>query len=390
MRPARRHSLVLNLLLPDRSPRLRKPERREESLLLAIARYCLLLALFVLAAPADSHAQSKIKLGTLLPEGTSQVNRLRAMGQQWTTQTHNAITLTVYPGTQGSEKQLVQKMRANSLQAATLSVGGLSEIDPAVGAIQKIPLLYHSLDEMEYVRTKLQPDMEARLAAKGFIVLFWADAGWVHILAKQPYMRPDDFKKGKIYVTADDAQEVKLINDLGFRAVPLEWTDVFIQLKSGGIDTVPMTPYLAEASQFDTVAQYLLKINYVALVGATVITKTAWDALTPEQQAILRKTGADTARDVQAHSRAEADEAITAMKNRSKLTVEDVSPALEDEWRKFCEGVYPKIRNTMIPADVFDKAIAFVAEYRAQNKSVQPTSTAKPGAAKADPKKGSK
>jgi TRAP-type C4-dicarboxylate transport system substrate-binding protein len=339
--------------------------------------------------PALSSAQTKIKLGTILPEGTSQVKSLRAMGQQWRDQTHNAITLTVYPGTQGSEKQLVQKMRANTLQAATLSVGGLSEIDPAIGAIQKIPLLYHTLDEMEYVRTKLQPDMESRLATKGFIVLFWADAGWVNILSKRPYMHPDEFKKGKIFVTADDANEISLINSLGFHAVPLEWTDVYIQLQGNGIDTVPMTPFYAEASQLDTVAKHLLKINYVALVGATVITKSAWDALTPEQQNILRKTGTGTAAEIQARSRAEADEAITAMIKRSKLEVHEVSPALEDEWRKFCETVYPKMKNTMVPADVFDKAVALVAEYRAQHKSAQQGAPSfKPDAAKVDAGKG--
>jgi TRAP-type C4-dicarboxylate transport system substrate-binding protein len=359
---------------------IRHSERKTVSFFLLVRANRFLIAAFILfLISASSHAQTKIKLGTLLPEGTSQVKSLRAMGQQWKDQTHNAITLTVYPGTQGSEKQLVQKMRANTLQAATLSVGGLSEIDPSVGAIQKIPLLYHSLDEMEYVRAKLQPDMESRLAAKGFIVLFWADAGWVHILSKQPYMHPDDFKKGKIFVTADDANEISLINSLGFHAVPLEWTDVFIQLQGNGIDTVPMTPFYAEASQLDTVAKYLLKINYVALVGATVITKSAWDSLTPDQQAILRKTGADAAKEIQSRSRAEADEAIAAMKQRSKLNVEEVSPALEDEWRKFCETVYPKMKNTMVPADVFDKAVALVAEYRSQNHSQHPSSASPKG-----------
>lgn len=342
-------------------------------------RFSLPFALLALAVlPVASFAQTKIKLGTLLPEGTSQVKTLRAMGQQWKDQTRGAITLTVYPGTQGSEKQLVQKMRANTLQAATLSVGGLSQIDPSVGALQKIPLLYHSLDEMEYVRAKLQPDMEARLEAKGFMVLGWSDAGWVYILSKQPYMHPNDFKAGKIFVTADDHDEVNLVNSLGFRAVPLEWTDVFIQLQGNGIDAVPMTPFYAEASQLDTVAKHLLKINYVALVGATVVTKAAWDALTPDQQAILRKTGADASREIQTRSRAEAGEAVAAMKQRSNLDVEEVSPALEDEWRKFCETVYPKMKNTMVPADVFDKTVDLVAEYRAH----------KPASSKADPRKG--
>jgi TRAP-type C4-dicarboxylate transport system substrate-binding protein len=332
-----------------------------------------LWAILALAlVPSASPGQSKIKLGTLLPDGTSQVNSLKAMGQQWKEQSRNAISLTIYAGgSMGSEQDLISKMRIGQLQAATISVGGLSAIDPYVGAIQKIPLLFHSLDEMEYVRSKLESDMNSRLEAKGFVVLFWSDAGWVHIMSTKPYLRPDDFKKGKIFVTSDDHNEIELVNRLGFTAVPLEWSSTLTSLQTGMIDT-------AEASQLDTVAKHLLKVNYVTLVGATVITKRAWDVLTPEQRDMLKKTGAVAAKEIQARSRAEADEAITAMKKRSNLQVHEVSPALEDEWRKFCEAVYPKIRGGMVPADVFDKAVALVAEYRSQSKP----------AASSDPKKG--
>ena len=69
----------------------------------------------------------------------------------------------------GGEEDVVRRMRAGQLQAATLSAAGLSSIDPAVGAIEKIPLLYHSLNEMEFVCSKMQTDLEQRLEQKGFV-----------------------------------------------------------------------------------------------------------------------------------------------------------------------------------------------------------------------------
>jgi len=258
------------------------------------------------------------------------------------------------------------------LQAATLSVAGLSEIDPAVGAIQKIPLLYHSSDEMEYVRGKLQEEMEHRLEQKGFVVVFWSDAGWVSIMSRYPYLHPDDFKKSKVFVTADDLEEVTLINNLGFQAVPLEWPDVFLSLQTGMVDTVPITPFYAEASQLDTVVKHLLQLNYVPLVGATVVTKKAWEALSPEQREVVRKAAVEAGKQIQARSRAESQEAIEAMKKRSGLQVHAVTPALEEEWRHFAEGVYPRMRGTMIPAEIFDRALSLVAEYRAQQTKARP------------------
>jgi len=66
-------------------------------------------------------------------------------------------------------------MRVGQIQAAVLTVTGLSEIDPSVSALQKMPLMFRSLEEEAYVRAKLAPELERRLAEKGFVVLFWAD-----------------------------------------------------------------------------------------------------------------------------------------------------------------------------------------------------------------------
>ena len=74
----------------------------------------------------------------------------------------------MYPGgTQGGEADIVQRMNIGELQAAMLSVGGLTEIDPAVAALQEIPMLFHSLAEEEYVRDKLRPGPRAAAARKG-------------------------------------------------------------------------------------------------------------------------------------------------------------------------------------------------------------------------------
>ncbi len=174
-----------------------------------IASVLLPLTLLALLAPASAHAQTRIRLATLLPRGSSHYHILEGMGQQWRTVSGGGITLTIYPdGTMGGEEDTVRRMRVGEIQAATLSVGGLSEIDPSVGALQKIPMVYRSLEELEYVRAKMQPEMERRLEQKGFIVLFWADAGWVHIFSRKPAFRPDDFRKMKVFVGVSDQEEI--------------------------------------------------------------------------------------------------------------------------------------------------------------------------------------
>jgi len=329
-------------------------------------------ALLAFLAPASAHAQTRVRLATLLPRGGSHYHILEEMGQQWRTASGGAIRLTILPdGTLGTEEDTVRRMRVGEIQAATLSVGGLSEIDPSVGALQKIPMVYHSLEELEYVRAKMEPELERRLEQKGFIVLFWADAGWAHIFSRKPAFRPDDFKKTKVFVGVSDQGEIGVAKGLGFQAVPLAWSDVLTSLQTGLVDSVPTTPFLALAGQYDLVAHHMLEVKWVPLVGATVITKKAWEAIPSDKREAMRKASAEAGKQMQARSRTESDEAVEAMKKRG-LRVHSVSPELENDWRQFAEGIYPKMRGTMVPADMFDEVRRLVAEYRTAEKKAQP------------------
>src|SRR3954466_2173721 len=187
-----------------------------------------------------------IKLATLAPAGTSYDLILKQMGETWRKATNSAVNLRVYPGgNQGSEADIVRRMNVGELQAAMLSVGGLSEIDPTAAALQEIPMLFRSLDEEEYVREKMRGDFERRLLARGFVVLFWGDSGWVRFFSRNPGIRPDDFKSMKIFVTASgNAKEMQLIQGLGYTPVALDWADALIQLQTGGVDAVPAPPIL--------------------------------------------------------------------------------------------------------------------------------------------------
>src|SRR5215470_13640633 len=169
--------------------------------------------------------QTRIRLATLLPRGTSQYQALERMGQQWRNDTHGAITLTIYgDGTAGSEAESIQKLRVGSLQAVTLSASSLADLDAYMGALEKVPMFYHSLEESEYVRGKIAPQLEKRLESQGFVVLFWADAGWIQLFSRQPILRPADLKNTRLLTTPGDPAEVELIKMLGIKPEQRVWS----------------------------------------------------------------------------------------------------------------------------------------------------------------------
>jgi len=322
------------------------------------------LALLGAALAAGAQAAPKLKLGTLTPAGTSYHSTLMAMGEAWRKESAGAVDLTIFAGGRlGGEAEMVGLMKVNSLQAALLTAVGLSEIEPGVAALQNIPMIFRSFDEVDYVTMKLRPLLEERLAAKGFVVLFWSDAGWVRLFSDRPVLHPDDMRKLKLFTWSGSPEEVGVYKSAGFNAVPLETVDIVPGLQTKLIDAVPAPPFFAMVSQIDSRAPYMLDVNWAPLVGALVVRSETWNKIPAPTRAALLAAAAAAGREIKAISRREMDEAVAAMEKRG-LKVTTVTPEVETEWRRCAEAVYPGIRGSLVPADVFDQVVRLLAEYR--------------------------
>jgi TRAP-type C4-dicarboxylate transport system substrate-binding protein len=256
-------------------------------------------------------------------------------------------------------------MRVGQLDGSMLSIVGLSQIDPSVAALQFMPMMFRSWDEVDHVREQLRPELEAKLAAKGFVVLMWGEAGWVQFFTREPITHPEAFKRTRIWAWDGNPAQVNIMKTMGFRPVALPIADILPALETGLIDTVPVAPLWSLVGQFDRVMRYMLPVNWVPIVGATVFTKRRFDALAPHvQEAIMTaaRAGADKLR---AHRAVQDEESIRAMRTRG-LTVQAMTPEIEQAWRQVAVQAWPRLRGTLVPADTFDKVVASLAAYRAR------------------------
>lgn len=327
-----------------------------------------LLSTVAFAAPKKKGAVT-IKLGTLAPKDSSFHKILQQMGQKWSNAPDGGVTLKIYPGgVRGGEAAMVREMRNGVLDAALLTVAGLSEIDESVEALQSMPMMFRSLDEVDYIGEKLRPRLEKKLRDKGFVVLTWGDAGWVRFFSKEPVIHPADLRKLKLFTWSGDAQAVDIYKAAGYRPVPLETSDILLGLRNGMIQAVPMPPYVALTTQVYDPAPHMLELNWAPLVGGLVVRAESWDKLTPAAQTALFRAAAEAGQQVKTRNRAESDQAVVEMVKRG-LKVHKVTPEVEGEWRKVAEGVYDQIRGKIVPADLFDEVKRLLGEYRVPKKA---------------------
>ncbi len=318
----------------------------------------------VMAEPAG---KTVIRLATLAPKDSSPELALRLMGEKWRERTAGHVELRIYSGAaMGSESALVSRMRIGQIEAAMLTASGLGEIEPEVNALQKMPMMFRSLEEVDFVRAKLQAQLEQRLLQRGYVVLFWGDAGWVRFFCREPALRPGDVRRLKMFVGAGDNEQIDLMRAAGLQVVPLEWKDALTSLQTGMIDCVPTIPLHANAGQFYTVTKHMLELNWVPLVGATIIVKRVWDRLPAETRETLLQAARESGAEITARSRAESDEAVQAMREKWNLRVHAVSPELEAEWRREAESFYPQICGALVPAPMCEEARRLLTEYRSR------------------------
>ncbi len=278
-----------------------------------ISAYALALGLVCIGRPAPAalgaEGPIRIKLGTLAPRGTSLHRVLQEMGEKWRQAPGGGVELVIYPdGVMGGEAEMVKRMRVGQVQAAMLTVTGLSEIDRSVTSLQNMPMMFRSLDEVSYVREKLTPGLEKRFLDKGFVVLFWGDVGWVRFFSKERAEHVADVKKMKLFAWAGDNEQIELMKNAGFHPVPLETNDILPALQTGMIDAVPTVPLVALAGQFYGPCPHMLELDWAPLVGGTVITKKAWDSTPPSAREALLKAAREAGEQVTLKSRAESDE----------------------------------------------------------------------------------
>jgi len=325
----------------------------------------LLILTFGLIAGAEAQDRKPLRLATLAPKGSSLHKSLQAMGEAWRNGPEGGPKLIIYPdGTMGGEGEMVRKMRIKQLQCGLLTVAGLEQIDPSVTALQNLPMVFRDLEEVAAVREALHSELEKRFEAKGFVLLFLGDVGFVRFFSKQPMRTPADLKRTKLFTQAGNTPQVNLMKSLGLNPQPLEPPDMFTSLQTGLIDCTPTIPFYAQISQIHKSAPYMLEMDWAPLVGGCVILKETFEAYPPALQASMRKSATLAGAEIQSRNRTENEESIKVMQLAGLKPIKPSEEELQ-QWRAFLDPVYPQLRGKQVPADLYDIVMKTLESHRA-------------------------
>ena len=324
-------------------------------------------AALVLALTGTPHAQNiVIKLATVVPEGSIWDKNVRQMGADWQAATGDRVSVTVFSGgSQGDESTVLRKMRLDALQAAAFTAVGLGSIDASFNVFD-VPFFFESYDELNYVTEKLTPTIRKRVEAKGFVLLNWGHGGWTQVFTKRPVESVADLKSIKLFTSAGNDRMVQWFKANGFQPRAMAMTDIMTGLTTGMIEGLPTPPLAALLFQWYRQTPYMLDIGLAPVIGATVITRKAWNTVPEAYRPKLLEAASAVEKRLQADVPKQDQAAVAEMSKRG-LTV---TKARGPEWRAQIDSLAKTMRGEMVPPDIFDLATKERDAFRKQRGAV--------------------
>lgn len=338
-------------------------DRRVRRYVSAALAAALTLAVLGLAPGAASAQTITIKMATLVPENSSWFLVLKDVADKWGKLSGGKVKVILYPGgRKGDDPDVVRDMRLGGLQAGVLTSVGLAEIDRTVYAMS-IPMAFDSYEEVYAVLEKMRPRLEASMEAKGFVVVNWADGGWVHFFTKSPVTGPDDLKKLKMFSWAGDPKTLEIWKAAGFNPIPAPSTELVTGLQTKLFEAFGAPPQVCAIARYFEHAKYMTDMKWALMLGATVIDKATWNKIPADMKPALLQAAREAGTRLQNEIRKSGESDVQNMKTAG-LTVVPVDAKAKELWKKMAESTYSRIRGDIVPADAFDEAMKYRDEYR--------------------------
>ena len=248
----------------------------------------LLLALLAGFAFAQD---ATIKFATLAPDGSTWMNVMNEFSAALKEKSGGAINFKIYPGgIQGDEKDVIRKIRINQLHSAGFTGVGLGTILPEV-RILDTPFLFKNIKEVDFIAEKFFDRFAGGFEKEGYILLGWAEVGWVYIYSNKAITAREDMKGVKMWMWEGDPISKATFDAFDVNPIPLSITDVLTSLQTGLIDGVYSSPLACVALQWHTKVDYVFDVPLANSNGAVLISKRMFNKLTEEQQKILKEEG---------------------------------------------------------------------------------------------------
>lgn len=307
-----------------------------------------------------------IKFATLAPDGSTWMNVMKEYNDAVRKESGGRVEFKIYSGGKaGDEKDVLRKIQLGQFHAGGFTGVGLGEIAPKVRILDS-PFLFENYDEIDYIYKTFDKEFTQAFEENGYVLLGWAEVGFVYIFSKSPIRSAEDVKRNKVWLWEGDPIAEAAFKAFGVSAIPLSITDVLTSLQTGLVNAVYTSPLAAIALQWFTRVKYMLNLPLADAAGAVVISKKKFDELPADLKEILVRNGRKYMAKLTALSREDNRKSIEVLQKHGI----QLSPPPSEESRRGYFEVGKAARRLLIgklySEEFLSRVEKAVLEFRAQ------------------------
>lgn len=323
----------------------------------------LLLACLTILFLSTSVASARVfKIATVAPEGTFWMQEMRAAAEQIEQETAGRVKFKFYPGgVMGSDESVLRKIRIGQLHGGAVTAASMTGIAPDIG-IYELPYLFDSLEQVDYVRSKMDAELIAGLERKGFVGFGFAEGGFSYMMSDEPLQSVAEVRTKKVWLPSNHEIGEAVFSSADVASVSLPLSDVLTALQTGLIDTIITSPIGAIALQWHTKIAYVVEEPLTYFGALLVINKKAFNKLSEADRQIARDIMGQAFISIDKKNRKDNVEAKQALKNQGIKFV-SLSAASRKEWHEVGDKAIKVLEQQNQYSDkVYEDLMRYVAE----------------------------
>lgn len=267
------------------------------------------VAALSLALPLAATAQTVLKAADVHPPGYPTVVATENMGKKLEAATNGKYKMQMFPSSVlGDEKSMIEQTQIGAIQILRTSLGPVGAVVPEVNVFN-MPFVFRDEAHMRAVIDgPIGQEILDKITASParLVALAWQDGGSRSLYTKKPVRTPADLKGQKVRMMGNPLF-VDTMNALGGNGIAMGYGEVFSALQTGVIDGAENNPpSMFTSNHYTTGAKYYAQTNHLIIPELLVMSKVAYDKLTPAEQAMVKKFG----REAQMEQRALWDKSV--------------------------------------------------------------------------------
>ncbi|NIA28265.1 MAG: C4-dicarboxylate ABC transporter, partial [Desulfobulbaceae bacterium] len=164
-------------------------------------KFGLIVLAFLLAGLAEA---ATLKIATVAPESSTWMKEMRAGASEIKERTEGRVQIKYYGGgIMGNANKVLGKIRIGNLHGGAFPPSALQKIYPEI-SLYGLPLTFESMEEVAYVRARLDKTLQDGLEKAGFINFGFASGGFAVLMSNDPVKSLGDMKGKRVWVPEGD------------------------------------------------------------------------------------------------------------------------------------------------------------------------------------------